>query len=60
MYFRAGYDPSQYDEVVRHHGCWLTSKAAWSWRLMAENSNAVCCPDIGMHLAGDRRAAAPP
>lgn len=44
VYFRAGYAPEDYP-----------SEAEWSAREMMERSNAICCPWIGMHLAGTKR-----
>lgn len=44
VYFRAGYDPDNYD-----------SEVDWNTRLMMERSRAIKCPSAAIHLAGTKK-----
>uniref|UniRef100_A0A6G1SMQ6 Glutathione synthetase n=1 Tax=Aceria tosichella TaxID=561515 RepID=A0A6G1SMQ6_9ACAR len=44
VYFRIGYDPSQY-----------TFENAWETRLLLERSRAIKCPSINFHLSGAKK-----
>jgi glutathione synthase len=44
VYFRAGYSPGDYP-----------TEDEWSARSLLENSKAVKCPNIGLHLAGSKK-----